>query len=115
MAAPVKWLSPWYGVEDEAERRGLEGELRREICNAHVLAGEPVTLLARRGDMDEALYLLPLAVWQRCISPGAVYARPIRAGQRQRSTRRSKSGPRGAWCRHTLGSGRTTMTEELRV
>ena len=58
MAAPVKWLSPWYGVEDEAERRNLEGELRREICDAHVLAGELVTLLARRGDMDEALYLL---------------------------------------------------------
>ena len=59
MAAPVKWLAPWYGVEDEAERRGLEAELCREICDAHVLAGKLVTLLARRGDMDEALYLLP--------------------------------------------------------
>lgn len=59
MSAAVTWLAPWCGVEDEAERRALEAELRREICDAHVLAGVPVTLLARRGDMDEALYLLP--------------------------------------------------------
>ena len=58
MTAPVTWLAPWYGVDDEAERRGLEAELRREICDAHVLAGEPLTLLARRYDMDEALYLI---------------------------------------------------------
>lgn len=58
MTAPCEWLAPWYGVDDEAERRGLEAELRREICDEHPLARETVALLARRGDMDEALYQL---------------------------------------------------------
>ena len=59
MRGPVKWLAPWSGVDDEAERRELETELRREMCETHVLAATTFTLLARRRDMDEALYLLP--------------------------------------------------------
>ena len=58
MASQVNWLAPWYGVNNEAERRGLEAELLQEIGDAHALAGKSVTLLARRGDMDDALYLL---------------------------------------------------------
>lgn len=58
MPASLKWLAPWYGVEDPEQRRAIENELRREICDAHVLAGEAATLIARRGDMDEALFLL---------------------------------------------------------
>ena len=58
MPTPGKWLAPWYGVDDGEERRAIEGELRREICDTHVLAGKAATLMARRGDMDEALFLL---------------------------------------------------------
>ena len=58
MTGPRTWLAPWYGVDDVEGRRVIESELRREICDAHVLAGEAATLLARRGDMDEALFLL---------------------------------------------------------
>ena len=58
MPTSLKWLAPWYGVEDAQERRAIENELRREICDEHALAGEAATLLARRGDMDEALFLL---------------------------------------------------------
>jgi N-acetylmuramic acid 6-phosphate etherase len=58
MPTSLKWLAPWYRVEDGEERRAIENELRREICDAHALAGEAATLLARRGDMDEALFLL---------------------------------------------------------
>lgn len=58
MPASLKWLAPWYGVEDPEQRRAIENELRREICDAHVLAGEAATLIARRGDMDEALFHL---------------------------------------------------------
>jgi hypothetical protein len=54
----VEWLEPWYEASDR-ERKMLEEEARREIHPNHVLWRIPLSLLARRRDQDEALFLLP--------------------------------------------------------
>ncbi|RUP09253.1 hypothetical protein [Hyphomicrobium sp.] len=52
------WLEPWYPVDDTAICAGLEAQLRLEVSRRHVLHGEAVQLIARRGDTDDALFLL---------------------------------------------------------
>lgn len=52
------WLEPWYFVDDKAICAGLEGQLRLEVSRLHVLHGEAVRLIARRGDTDDALFQL---------------------------------------------------------
>ena len=64
MSAPVTWLEPWYPVDEFGAERAvemaaaLEKQLRREICERHVLHGESVRLIARRADTDDALFAL---------------------------------------------------------
>ena len=58
MAAPIKWLDPWYPIDDEVIRQGLERQLMLEIPQDHILARESVRLIARRGDTDDALFAL---------------------------------------------------------
>jgi hypothetical protein len=64
MSAPVAWLEPWYPVDEFGAERAvemaaaLEKQLRREICERHVLHGESVRLIARRADTDDALFAL---------------------------------------------------------
>ena len=58
MTSDCTWLEPWYPVDDDAIRAGLEGQLRLEISRQHVLFGENARLLARRCDTDDALFAL---------------------------------------------------------
>lgn len=59
MTQPINWLAPWYAVAEHETQGGLEIELRREMCDTHVLAKEPaITLIGRRADTDDALFLL---------------------------------------------------------
>ena len=44
-------------MTDPRDRLGLEGELRREVGPAHILAGAEATLVARRRDADDALFV----------------------------------------------------------
>jgi hypothetical protein len=62
--APIEWLEPWYpvgefGADRAREMSGsLEKQLRREICDRHVLYNESARLIARRADTDDALFAL---------------------------------------------------------
>lgn len=58
MTDDQSWLAPWYAVDDAARRAAFERELRKEICNRHVLAHEAVTMIAQRGDTDDVLFQL---------------------------------------------------------
>jgi hypothetical protein len=58
MDTSITWLSPWYPVDDASVGQGLEHQLRREICGAHILANETALLIARRADTDDALFAL---------------------------------------------------------
>lgn len=58
MTKAVAWLSPWYGIEDDAMQAGLARQLQVEISARHVLFGESVRLIARRQDTDDALFAL---------------------------------------------------------
>jgi len=53
-----KWVGPWFGVENAAERQALLAQLQRELPAGHVLSGVPVTLVGRRQDCDDVLYEL---------------------------------------------------------
>ena len=57
MAEDVRWQEPWFPVTDPRDRPGLEGELRREVGPNHLLAGVEVTLVARRRNADDALFV----------------------------------------------------------
>lgn len=54
----LKWLSPWYLVTDDHVRKGLVEQLQKEMPFGHVLTGEPLHLIARRNDTDDALFAL---------------------------------------------------------
>jgi hypothetical protein len=53
-----QWLEPWHPVDDQNDRKGLENELAREICETHVLYGREVTPIARASGCDDVLFLL---------------------------------------------------------
>jgi hypothetical protein len=50
----MKFVEPW--LEDRDQK--LEAELRREICQGHVLFGVPVSAVAHRQDCDDVLFSL---------------------------------------------------------
>jgi hypothetical protein len=54
----MRWLEPWYPVDDAGVRGSLEGQLRVELSPRHILYGESVRLVARRADTDDALFAL---------------------------------------------------------
>ncbi len=54
----MEWLEPWYPVTDAAVCEGLAAQLAIELGKKHVLFGARATLLARRDDTDDALFLL---------------------------------------------------------
>ena len=58
MTSAIEWLEPWYPIGDPAICAGLESQLRLEISDRHVLAGERARLIARRSDTDDALFEL---------------------------------------------------------
>lgn len=58
MTDGLAWLPPWNPVDDEAQSKALERQLRREIAPGHVLTGHTVRLIARRDDTDDALFAL---------------------------------------------------------
>jgi hypothetical protein len=58
MTSPGEWLEPWYPVSDPSICAGLENQLRLEISDRHVLAGERARLIGRRSDTDDALFEL---------------------------------------------------------
>ena len=55
MIGGAPWPAGWQPVADPAP---LEAELARELPIDHVLAGKRVRALARRGDSDDALFLI---------------------------------------------------------
>jgi hypothetical protein len=57
MPPSFEWLDPWYGI-DAGKGVALERELSHEISPRHILSGEPVQLIARRRDADDALFAL---------------------------------------------------------
>ncbi|MDQ0319018.1 hypothetical protein QO002_001156 [Pararhizobium capsulatum DSM 1112] len=57
----MKWLEPWEHVRatmDETHLLAWEAELVREVGPGHPLFQINATLIARRFDRDDALYLL---------------------------------------------------------
>ncbi len=52
MTAEFGYLEPWYAVDDAEESVGLQ------VTPRHVLFGRPITMIARRSDSDDVLYLL---------------------------------------------------------
>ena len=49
------FLEPWHHCDDAR----LEIELRREVCEKHVLFGIEARIMARRQDCDNCLFSLP--------------------------------------------------------
>jgi len=60
VAQVIEWLIPWHAeAEDDPQIQATwESELSREVCSQHDLFGESVKLIARRQDMDQALFSL---------------------------------------------------------
>ncbi len=56
--ANINWLIPWHSIEDGTRDDGMVQELRREICDRHVLYGLPVRPVGRRQDCDDVLFEL---------------------------------------------------------
>jgi hypothetical protein len=54
----IEWLVPWHPLEGGTPDDGMVRELRREICNRHVLHGVPVRPVGRRQDCDDVLFEL---------------------------------------------------------
>jgi hypothetical protein len=50
----ILWLEPW-----EPAPAGLEGELAKEVCARHPLAGRRAVSVGRRVDCDDVLFFLP--------------------------------------------------------
>jgi hypothetical protein len=50
------WLEPWTPMEHSNERSAIEGELERELNEAHPLFGLSAVALARRHDQDDVLF-----------------------------------------------------------
>ena len=59
MTNAIEWLEPWYRVEAPDICSALERQLHQEVSARHVLFGQPVRLIARRSDTDDALFVLP--------------------------------------------------------
>jgi hypothetical protein len=55
----VEMLTPWYAVDDDRERAGMERQLVREVGPRHRLFGTSASLIARRQDNDDCLFQLP--------------------------------------------------------
>jgi len=58
LAQVVEWLEPWYRADDATTRAFFEREFTRELCPEHGLFGQRARMLARREDMDDALFSL---------------------------------------------------------
>ena len=50
------YLEPWVELTDPSERTRFEEELRREVCQGHVLFDRSARALARRVDRDDVLF-----------------------------------------------------------
>jgi hypothetical protein len=51
MSADDPFLEPWYALEGE-------GQAGLQVTPRHILFGKAVTIIARRADTDDALFLL---------------------------------------------------------
>ena len=51
----IKWLDPWIPESDEDGL--LAKELRREVCDRHILFGINVQAVGRRIDCDDVLFI----------------------------------------------------------
>jgi len=58
VAQVIDWLIPWRTEDDPQTQAAWESELSREVCSEHDLFGKSVRLIARRQDMDQALFSL---------------------------------------------------------
>ena len=54
----MNWLEPWLEIDGKSVADLLAAELRRELCDAHVLYGIPVCAIGRREDCDDVLFQL---------------------------------------------------------
>lgn len=62
----VSWPEPWewVGQPEQADyRRGWETQLATEVGPGHILSGQRPTLVARRFDTDDALFVLADGRW----------------------------------------------------
>ncbi|MBI1250141.1 MAG: hypothetical protein GC189_01555 [Alphaproteobacteria bacterium] len=50
------WPDTWIAVDSDADRRGFEAELAREVAPDHPLHAVPVTLIGRAQDGDDFLF-----------------------------------------------------------
>lgn len=53
--AEIEWLEPWTPESDEDGL--LANELRREVCDHHILFGINVRAVGRRIDCDDVLFV----------------------------------------------------------
>jgi len=58
MAQTEVWLVPWHAEDRPDIQEAWERQLSRELCAEHGLSGESAKLIARRQDMDDALFAL---------------------------------------------------------
>jgi hypothetical protein len=54
----IDWLVPWHPIKDATPDDNMVQELRREICDRHVLHGMPVRPVGHRLDCDDVLFEL---------------------------------------------------------
>ncbi len=67
----------WHPVDDPSQKSRFEAELYREIPSGHVLLGQKVKVLARRGRRDDFLFELADGRLARVHLTWAVETNPI--------------------------------------
>ena len=58
MTGTYEWDGDWSAIVSMSEREGLDNELQRELCSAHILYGLEATAIGRRWRRDDVLFLL---------------------------------------------------------
>lgn len=57
-APEIKFLEPWHLVSEEAEQRGLQNELEKELSSSHPLWGTKPSVVGRHQACDDVLVAL---------------------------------------------------------
>ena len=58
MTEAYEWDGDWSAIDGMSERKGLEDELRRELCSSHIIHGIEAAAIGRRWRRDDVLFLL---------------------------------------------------------
>jgi len=57
-SAQIKWVEPWRALQFAAEIPGVQRQLEREITPLHPLYGRGATVVGRRIDNDDVVFVL---------------------------------------------------------